>query len=153
LGLIEAKQRRERAGGLLAVGFPLELLQIDIDRIGYGADGEFAPVAVDYRAARGDGFDLLPLIERGALRVMVMPRHLQPGQTTYNQEHPDEQDGAYPKRAPAGVRRLSTRALGPPSNPLAGQPPGRPAGWLSGRTLSGSFHLHGSRSVLLSAPA
>src|SRR5882672_3310736 len=61
-GLIKAEKRGERAGGPLAIGLLLELLQIDIDRIGDGADGKLAFVPVDYRAARGDDLDLLPLI-------------------------------------------------------------------------------------------
>src|SRR5207245_2353977 len=89
IGLTKTEQRRERAGGFLALGLPFELLQIDIDRIGDGADRELALVAIDYRAASGDDLDFLPLIERGALRVMVMPRHLQPGQTAHYHKHPD----------------------------------------------------------------
>src|SRR5262249_8637158 len=114
-----------------AIGVLLELLQININRIGDGADGKFAFVAVNYRAARGDDLDLLPLIERSALRVMAMSRHLQPRQTSQNHKHPNAKRRAYPKRAAAGVSRLFDL----------------PARRLSSLTLSGSFHFHGSRSV------
>src|SRR5262249_11063495 len=79
-------------------------------------------------SARGDDLGLFPLVERGALRVMVMPRHLQPRQTPHDHEHPNAQGRSYPERAAARV----------------GRPHGRTPRRVSRLTLSGSFHFHGS---------